>query len=507
MKRTKAVAMIVLGLLAAESGCGYKPARFADRPPAAWVTDDRPIAVPRRRELFEPVYYTDVYLRRELVGALDPKRRADAGDVNALDEVPGSSWYRPPANPQDPLADYRVAGPPVPPLTVLPLEPVSGIEQAVVARDARGLRYELQPDAPDRPEMRTAAQVIANRLARALGYRTPEAWIAADPSGERVAALRWPVGIDLGPTPHRLPRSDDPNDVLPHTDRRTLRTLGMVAGWLRLWRLRPHTLRDVYVGPAGHGHVQHYLVDLSGALGVEALRDAHKPDRDGDQQPPGFWLRLGTLGFAPKVPPPEPETRHLSLGWIPVQVLPRDLSPSPPFEPLDHLRPADAYWAAKRVAALPEATIDRAVAAGGLSSAAARTTLALLLKTRRLAVMRLGFEQTTPCEVVGLEPTEPGGGAVLLLEDLAVRAGLARPGRSSYRLRYLDGSGDEIAPGQTLAGSSTALAIAIPPSLWRSRDYLIAAVRSVHADREAPRELEVHLVSAGGPPRIVGIRH
>ena len=104
---------LALGTLA---GCGYRPAHFADRAPIWRVADDRPVPLPRRHTFLEELYQADVYVRRELVGVLDPRRPPPALDVNSLDEVPESSWFAPPRDPSRPFAGCRADGPPRPPL-------------------------------------------------------------------------------------------------------------------------------------------------------------------------------------------------------------------------------------------------------------------------------------------------------------------------------------------------------------------------------------------------------
>ncbi|MCE7894052.1 MAG: hypothetical protein DYH12_30865, partial [Sorangiineae bacterium PRO1] len=74
-------------------GCSYQPARFRDRPPVTDARDDRPIAIPRSNAFIEAFYLSDVFLRRPVVDALDAERFPYARDVNALDEVPRSSWF------------------------------------------------------------------------------------------------------------------------------------------------------------------------------------------------------------------------------------------------------------------------------------------------------------------------------------------------------------------------------------------------------------------------------
>ena len=190
-------------------GCGgWTPARFADRPPVTVVHDDAPIAVPVKTVFIKELYQADVYVRRAIVNALDPRRPPHALDVNSLDEVPRSSWFRGAEDPNRPLIGYMRDGPPLPPFTLLDEEATH--PESIRIRDARGLRYELLHDPEDREGMRTGAAAITSRLIYALGYHTPEVYVILDHEKRRAAAIRWPAGRDLGPTPINRSRPGSP---------------------------------------------------------------------------------------------------------------------------------------------------------------------------------------------------------------------------------------------------------------------------------------------------------
>src|SRR5688572_24404022 len=227
-------------LLLLTVGCaGYRPARFADHPPVAYIRDDAPIPLPSPQRLTELEYLSNTYLRTPIAGALDLTRVPEAGDVNAADEVPVSSWY----GGWDATAvrlSYDIDGPPQPPFrTVIGATLTS--DDGLRVFDARGLPYELFRDPRELPESSTAAAAVAARLVRMLGYRTPETWVidvargdfvegrrhvdddesieafledgpAPDGTAYRVAATRWPPGLDVGYTDAFGTRSDDPND-------------------------------------------------------------------------------------------------------------------------------------------------------------------------------------------------------------------------------------------------------------------------------------------------------
>ena len=170
--------ILALSMFAALSCSGYRPARFAERPPVTEARDDQPIAVPHWRWVPEPVYLSEVYLHRPLREALDLSPYPDAGDVNSFDEVVRSTWFAPKRVDLGTMArGPDTSGPPRPPFTVLSDSPMTFTSAGFCISDARGQKYEIMVDPSDRPEMRTAAVSVAARLVWALGYNTPPVFI------------------------------------------------------------------------------------------------------------------------------------------------------------------------------------------------------------------------------------------------------------------------------------------------------------------------------------------
>ncbi len=502
--RSRTPKLLFLTLVATLAACGYRPVRFADRPPVTRVADDKPVKMPDKSTFINELYKADVYVRRELVNGLDPRRVPHALDVNAIDEVPRSSWFQRPRDEHAPLRDYRRDGPPRPPIRFLDDPASSGTPEAVVISDARGLRYELQPDLKDRPKMRTAAAVIASRLLHAIGYRTPEVYILTLNTGERMAATRWPNGEDLGPTPIVSTRGDDPNDAIDHLDRRTLRALHVVCGWLAIKRLRPRMLRDVYVGSSPKGYVEHQLVGLDGALGVDDYIDAVKWANDPDRQDSNFFLRVFSMGLSPKAPSIMPQTRWPSVGLITERLLPAEHDTSPPFEPFDRMSASDVYWATKRIAAIPHASIARAIMAARIK-AKPQNWLLQVLHMRRAAVIAYGYDRVTPLEVVTIKPPAREQPAFVELADLAITAGVMKASKTSYQVRYLASDGDELG-SIALPARGAVLSVPLPVKL-RAHDYVVVQVTGKRSKTRLPRAFEVHLKPSGKTFRLLGVRH
>jgi hypothetical protein len=508
---------LLLALAASPFACTYRPALFAVAPPVTVVGDTEPIPVPRKLDPLKEVYYTDAYVRRPLVLAMDPEVPPDAGDVNALDEVPRSSWFDPP--------DARPDGPPVLPLT--PIGAAESEQPGLAVSDARGLLYELRRDDKERPELVSASAAVASRLLGALGYRTPEVHVVtlaatdlkegatklaaeamtdllregSKPLGDRyrVRATRWPVGIDLGPTPVAGVRPGDPNDRVPHAERRTLRALGLALYWMGLRRLKPFALRDVYVGEPGRGHLLHYLVALDDAFGAEAVgREAEaRLGGEGKYLDENALTALVTLGLRRRTAPPV-QTRWLSLGEFDATVAPDTFETSPPYEPMDRRLPADVYWMGKRLAAISPETILAALAAAHFSDPSARARVAEVMSARRLRAIAWAFAQVTPAEVERVDATH------LTLRDQANARKIPGLKAERYAVTFVDDTGARVAPSLILAPPDTAVTIPLPKG---APDYLVVRAQAIHAGGVAPRPIEIHLVKERAGVRVVGVVH
>lgn len=492
-----------LALVGALMGCSAVPHRFSASPPAELVDDARPVPVPMRHAEIGALRDANVYVRRELVNAFEPRRACDARDVNALDDVPASSWFRGVREFDRPLRGYKRDGPPLPPLRPIEAPAASETPGARVIEDVRGLRYELIPEIPGRPAMRTGAAAAASRLLYGLGYETAETHVVTD-GGARFAALRWPVGIDLGPTPIESRRDDDPNDRIDHRDRRTLRGLKLAAAWLDLRRSPARMLRDHYVGTPGSGHVVHSIVAVDGALGVDryqaALRWLDDPDRDDTN----FFLRLVSFGLSPKPVAYPPTTVGLALGLYEEFVDVEAFSPSPPFEPFDRMAPGDAYWMAKRIAGLPGRVLGRAVLAGKLPRLEQHALLRLL-ETRRAQVIAWGYDRVTPLEPGAVAELNDGSLRVALV-DLAIHSGMTPAASSRYRVSLLDDASGEALVELDAQPSGPTLEVTIPAAV-AARGYVLARILGVRGGHPLPRPLEVHLRPRHGRFAVVGVRH
>lgn len=538
------------------AGCRYRPARFADHPEVVKVGDDMAIPVPARNDFDEILHVSDIYLRRPLFDALSPVEPPDAADVSSMDEVPASSWYRPPRQLSEILADPEVplGGPPEPPFAIVDDPPSLGsVGTRIAIVDRRGVRYELARDTERRPELLTGAAVVGSRLLRGLGYRTPDVFLldlapadvgldhpvpTAPAPGEeplptpptdeqraqrarrvaahfaggaparegryRVSATRWPIGIDVGITPDFGTRGDDNNDLIAHHDRRTLRALSVFGSFLAFDGFGVRRTRDVYVGERGKGFLRHYVVSMERSLGATSVVDplpAYRP-LDGPRGE-GTLANLLLLGFAPAARPVATQRKFLGLGTIGPLANPKGLDTALPYGPFVRLTRADGYWAAKRIQALlaTPSTLEAIVDAGRYSEPGARDELLFLLRLRGRQVVGHWLHRTTPIEILGTEDKR------LVLRDEAIAGGYAPAAEVTYEISYVDGEGRKLGDAQRLAATSDRFTLTVPPAVIDPKRNAVLHVRSFRRGVPAPMWCDVHLAFYVGGVRAYAISH
>ncbi|HMG55806.1 MAG TPA: hypothetical protein VK601_20040, partial [Kofleriaceae bacterium] len=89
---------LTFAIAAAAAGCASSPpvppVRFANAPPVLAIDDRLDVpAQPESREFYVNVYHWDALLQRRIERGLELPRPQRALGVNALDEVPDSTWF------------------------------------------------------------------------------------------------------------------------------------------------------------------------------------------------------------------------------------------------------------------------------------------------------------------------------------------------------------------------------------------------------------------------------
>ena len=152
------------------------PSRFALRAPVLRDHDDRPFSpAPEEDEEAEVANGVDQIVLRPLADVFVFRTYGEAHNVNALDEVPDSTWFE---NREVTPAEVR-RGPCLPPGLTPPLVVLrgksSGDTPGFMVEDAHERRFliKLDPALRHQPEIGTAADAVASRLYWASGFNAP----------------------------------------------------------------------------------------------------------------------------------------------------------------------------------------------------------------------------------------------------------------------------------------------------------------------------------------------
>ena len=261
---------------------------------------------------------------RPLVGLFAVRAPREAVNVNAFDEVPDSAWFTNRIGRKHPPLPELLRGACAPEL-LLPDDPpaegtwiidrgkTDGASLGFRVRTKAGSKYMFKNDAPNQPERATAASAIGAAIYHAVGFNTSCEQIvyfdrkalhlnpgltSKDNSGMtkafdtqaldrvlseanrrgplfRMQASAWLEGYLLGPFRYEGTRRDDPNDIIPHEERRELRGGRVLAAWINHFDAREQNSMDAWfaagskVPDSSPGHVLHYYIDTSDCFGSE----------------------------------------------------------------------------------------------------------------------------------------------------------------------------------------------------------------------------------------------
>jgi hypothetical protein len=459
MKRVAAVFTTLLALGGLPGAQERSGPRFYSDDPIARVPETQDASKVQAREL--SLTYDAII---NLFGRPGTQQVGRAASVNTIDEVPDSSWFTNRVGTRPLTEDEMLRGPsddrgPAPGQWTVNRK-ATGASPGLVIDDSRGRRYFIKFDPPGYPELGTATEVIVTRVFHALGYHVPHASIgtlrpqdlviAADaqvrtPGGGRRrmrlsdideqldrahrnadGTYRIVAGAGLGaPLEGFLyegTRKDDPNDIVPHEDRRELRGLRVFSAWVNHTDAKAINSLDTLVSESGRSVVRHHLIDFNAALGSAGI--GPKERRDGYEYIAEFGPALKALpGFGFVIRPwmtvDYPEYRGIgrfeASSFVPEAWRPR--VPNPAYV---RSRPDDTFWAARKLMAMTDDLIRAAVRAGQLTDSAAEKYLVGALIERR---DKIGRAWLTPINPI-VDPTLAADGT-LTFANAAVAHGFA----------------------------------------------------------------------------------
>jgi hypothetical protein len=527
--------------------------RFANAPPVTAVNDRLDVAKPpSEREFLHDVYHYDGIIQRRIARAMELPRQRRAVGVNALDEVPDSTWFTNRIGVRDMTIDEVRNGP----LTIDSPElhkpwtikntKEGGSEIGFLFTDARGIKFLMKFDQKEHPETETGAHIILDKLFWAMGYNTTEDFVvnftpsdlvvnaesvvkdadghkrtleraelerrlglvARAPDGKiRALASRWLAGKTLGGHPAEGVRDDDPNDRIPHQLRRDLRGFYAAAAWLDHTDIQESNFIDVYVpdpGDAKRHYVEHYMIDFGKALGVMAVTDVDP--RRGYAYVIDFGdITRSLFSVGAFVRPWEhlsvPRIRGVGLfdasSFDPGEWK-QDTPAYVPFLDADRF---DKFWATKILMRFTREQIHAIVEEARYSDPRATDYVTDTIIARQRATGRYWFSRVNP-----LDRFTFAAGA-LCFEDLMLTYELGKPGEPTYyRIASHDPNGHALgAPFVAHGDASGHSCIGAVPLAGSSDGYTIVEV-ATHRPSFTGRTY-VHLARdpSTGTTRVIGI--
>jgi hypothetical protein len=533
------------------AACAHGPVgdlRFHNQPPVWRVNDRTPLAeAPAEREYHRSLYHTDGFVVRRLTRAMDMRPRVRAADVNSLDEVPDSTWFTNRIGVRELSLDEIRRGPNrIPgPFEHLPWSITKsksgGTAPGFLIEDTSGTKYLLKFDEAGKPEMETAAHVIVHRILWACGFNVPEDYVGylrredlvvspeatkkdefgnkvklteediertlgrveQEPDGRiRVLVSRYLPGKVIGPYPREGTRPDDPNDVIPHERRRSLRGQFPIFAWLNHTDMQEDNTLDVF----DDGHVVHYLVDFGKALGVmgAVMR----------WQTVGYTYRLD-VGIALKTllslglwkrPWDEVESPRLpGIGIIEAEHYdPGEWRPNSLYWPLEDKDRFDAFWGAKLLMRFTPEQLEAIVGEAQYSDPRSAAYMVETLLERQRKTARHWFDRVAPLDRFTVDVST--GTARLCFTDLLLFYGLGNA-PTRYELTTFDHDGNATSQPRWFHGRRDGRTCLDGIASSRASDgYRIVRLRVQRHGRTMP-EVRVHLATADdGRLTLIGVR-
>jgi len=384
---------------------------------------------------------------RMAVGA--PKQ---AANVNALDEVPDSSWFTNrhalrPMTIEKLLQGPNRGDPPDFTKARITKAKTEGVTPGLQVTDSKNREYLIKFDQKDYPELQSGAEVISTKVLFAAGYNVPENYISyidpekleivdgveigqgkskqpftreelnkllqkasRRPDGRyRVLASRILEGTPKGPFSYVGLRKDDPNDLIPHEHRRELRGLRVIASWINHWDVKEGNTLDMYVDEQGRKFLRHYLIDFGSSLGGGRSPLEYFHGREYAFDAGTMMKELFTLGLY--VTPDEKMTPLIypQVGIFSSEDFdPGDWIPSFHVMPFDNMTREDAYWATRIILSFTDEELLQIVKTAEYTDPKVTDYVLKVLLDRRRSISKYWLEDINPIGKFAVAATSDG---------------------------------------------------------------------------------------------------
>lgn len=227
----------------------------------------------------------------------------------------------------------------------------------------------------------------------------------------RMVASKWLPGRTLGPFTYQGKRSDDPNDVVYHEDRRDLRGAKVLAAWLNHFDSREQNSMDTWMSvdpknaDAVPGYIRHWYIDLGDCFGSQWAEDQISR-RLGFS----YYLDLAHVGedfitFGAIERPWERAVKKGTFGYFSTRDFEPDTwhggYPNPAF---DRMREGDAAWAARKIARFRDEHVLAAVKIGKYTLPEDTDYLVKTLIVRRDIILKRYLSKLSPIGELKMNP-------------------------------------------------------------------------------------------------------
>ncbi len=469
-----------------------------------------------------------------------------AEDINTLGEVPDSTWFTNRMSRRVLTIEELVKGPngrEGPDMSkpwIIKGGKTQGITPGFRVRDAKGDLYFIKFDPIGYPQLATSTEVICTKFFHAFGYNVPENYVArihrgsvkidpdADITDESGLKRKWTeddvdrifkkVSVEddgtvqvvasyrlegeiVGPFRYYGTRSDDPNDIFPHENRRELRGLRLFCAWLNHDDSRSLNTKDTFIKQGELGYVRHNLFDFGSCLGSGSVRIQGR--RAGNEYmlewPPilkaalsfGLWDRSWRYIHYPDYP---------SIGRFEADYFRPELwrpeYPNPAFERMQN---ADAFWACRTIARFTNDMVRALVKTGELKDPAAEEYLTQSLIKRRDKIVRYYLSRMNP--LADFELTSREGRTALRFSNLGEALDVGKADSYQYQWSTFDNRTGALKP----LGSQEVVSrpeCSVPRE--QATGYLAVVIHTLApSQKNWAKTVTVYL--AESPLRIVGI--
>ncbi len=469
-------------------------------------------------------------------------------NINIYDEVPDSGFFtnrhaKKRLSQEDLAKGYSEnSGPDTSSDLMITKGKFEGLHPGFFIKDSRGDRYLIKFDPVDNYEMATAAEVVASRFYHAIGYNVPQYTVATfspeklkplheatiyDDSGflktltserleeyllflpqnykgeYRVSASKFLAGESKGGFYFRSRRTNDPDDMFHHENRREIRALIVFGAWLNNYDTREGNSLDIIVEENGEQKLKHYLIDFnsafgSGAEGPKPPMFSHENMMDYGEATKAFL----TLGFWEK-----PWQRRWREAGEKVKTSPavgyfdnNEFDPAKfktqfPYMAFKKLTRADGFWAAKVIMKFTDDDIRAMVKTGQYSNSEDVDYLVKILSERRDIIGRYWFSQASPLDQFDLS------GSSLQFKNLAIEYGFDISESTTYHVAVVGKKGSK--KKEITSFTTQESSIAIDKAAFEQYDTLDFLIRT---SRESSKLSPYVLVSVNAES-ILGIVH